>query len=58
MKSISNSDFSLIVAKLPILLSYAKGNIPSADLKGVNALRLLSLLLKKFEKQTIKHTTK
>lgn len=51
MKSISNSDFSLLVEKLPILLGYAKTAISASDLKAVNALRVLGILQKKLEKQ-------
>lgn len=51
MKSISNSDFSLLVEKLPIVLGYAKTAISASDLKAVNALRVLGILQKKLEKQ-------
>ncbi len=58
MKSISNSDFSLLVEKLPLVLGYAKGNIPAADLQAVNALRKVSLLLKKLTKPKKNKTLK
>lgn len=41
MKSISNSDFSLLTEKLPIIMQLARENIASTDLKAHNALRLL-----------------
>ena len=51
MKSISNSDFSLLMDKLPIVMQYAKENITTSDLKAHNALRMLSILHKKLVKQ-------
>jgi hypothetical protein len=51
MKSISNSDFSLLIEKLPILLQCARDNIGTDDLKAINAHRLLTLLLRKLSKQ-------
>ena len=53
MKSISNSDFSLLVEKLPIVNHCAKGNITSADIKGLNAIRLLTMLQMKLKKQIV-----
>lgn len=50
MKSISNSDFSLLMDKLPIVMQYAKENISPYDLKAYNALRMLSMLHKKTRK--------
>lgn len=54
MKSISNSDFSLLLDKLPIVLQYARKSIHTSDLKAVNAHRMLWNFLKKIEKQNTK----
>lgn len=51
MKSISNSDFSLLMDKLPIVIEYAKENISPYDLKAYNALRMLSMLHTKLVNQ-------
>jgi hypothetical protein len=55
MKSIANSDYSLLIEKLPILLQRAKGNIQQDDLKAINAHRRLTLLLKRLIKQQLKN---
>lgn len=47
MKSISDSDFSILAQKLPIVLQYAKESIPATDIKALNALRVLAVLQKK-----------
>lgn len=57
MKSISNSDFSLLVEKLPIVMQYAKGNIPHSDIKAINALRVLTILQKKFKNKKPNNNT-
>lgn len=44
MKSIANSDFSLLTEKLPIILRYASRHIPPSDRKALNALRVLKKL--------------
>lgn len=44
MKSIANSDFSLLMEKLPIILRYASRHIPPSDRKALNALRVLKKL--------------
>ncbi len=41
MKSISNSDFSLLIEKLPIIMQLAGAQIESTDRQAANALRLL-----------------
>lgn len=53
MKSISNSDFSLLMHKLPLILDFAKKSIPVSDLKACNALRMLGMLHKKLAKQNL-----
>jgi hypothetical protein len=58
MKSISNSDFSLLMEKLPIVLHYTKANLRAADTKTANALRMLLLLQRKLIKQNPKHQQK
>lgn len=50
MKSISNSDFSLLVEKLPVLIKCAREGISSTSLRDINALRQLTLLHKKLER--------
>lgn len=50
MKSISNSDFSLIAEKLPAVLRLAKSADTLADLQVTNALRKLDLLARKFNR--------
>lgn len=50
MKSISNSDFSLLMDKLPIVIEYAKRTVPDSDIKACNALRVLGLLHRKLLK--------
>lgn len=57
MKSISNSDFSLLVEKLPIVQRYARGAIPAADLKAFNAARMLGQLHNKLLRQETKTKT-
>lgn len=51
MKSISNSDFSLLMDKLPIVIEYAKRTVPNSDIKACNALRMLSMLHTKLVNQ-------
>lgn len=41
MKSISNSDFSLLIEKLPIIMQLAGAQIESTDRQACNALRLI-----------------
>lgn len=50
MKSISNSDFSLIAEKLPAVLRLAKSADTLADLQVTNAIRKLDLLARKFNR--------
>lgn len=52
MVEISNSDFSLIIGKLPIVIRYAKANIPADDTKAINAIRLLTIMQKKLKNKT------
>lgn len=51
MKSISNSNLSLLTDKLPIIMEYARKAIPASDLKAYNALRMLLMFHKKLVKQ-------
>ncbi|MCM1318773.1 MAG: hypothetical protein NC217_00090 [Muribaculaceae bacterium] len=58
MKSISNSDFSLLMEKLPVLLALArKPAQQSGSLRTANAIRLLGLFVEKHQKnyQTTKN---
>ena len=53
MKQISDSDFSLLVEKLPLLLHIAKHAVAPSDTPAANALRRLSLLQIKLKRQTL-----
>ncbi len=55
MKSMANSDFSVIIEKLPIALRYARSAVPPSDLYAINAIRRLSMVHRKLiSKQPIK----
>lgn len=55
MKLIANSDFSLIVEKLPEVLDYARQALPKTDMNAINTVRRLSVLAKKLKRiQTTK----
>ena len=47
MKSISNSDFSLLMEKLPAVLQYAAATIQHHDTRTANAVRVLAMLQQK-----------
>jgi len=53
MKSISNSDFSLLLEKLPVVLQYARAAIPASDLKAVNDARMLAVFVSKHKKKLL-----
>ncbi len=53
MKPISNSDFSLLMEKLPVVLQYARVAIPASDLKAVNAARMLAVFVSKHKKKLL-----
>lgn len=50
MKSISNSDFSLILDKLPIAIRLAR-TADTPDNGEANSMRLLALLLNRWQKK-------
>lgn len=52
MKLISDSDFSLLALKLPIVLIYARRHIPASDVRATNAARRLTALCRKLSKQS------
>ena len=54
MKSISNSDFSLLMEKLPAVLQYAAATIQHHDTRTANAVRVLALLHRKLNRQNPK----
>ncbi len=54
MKSISNSDFSLLVEKLPIVLALARKAVPTDDTRAYNAIRRLTITTAKWRKQEVK----
>lgn len=49
--TIANNDFNILADKLSIILRYAKEHIPPSDLKAVNALRVISAIHRKINKQ-------
>lgn len=51
MKSIADSDYSLLTDKLPLVMQYAGRSIPATDTRARNALRMLAILQRKLERQ-------
>lgn len=54
MTPISDSDFRLLLSKLPEVLGKARGAIPSSDVRTHNSLRLLSNMTQKLIRQSKK----